>query len=94
MRNAEDMTELLLRAAGEFAKCGRARHARGDTLAIGGAVDANLAGPGGNIGPIRREIIFEPLPETMPVTIPAEPDAVPGPDIPAPSPQEPAPAPG
>jgi hypothetical protein len=40
----------------------------------------------GQIGPIRREIIFEPLPETAPpLTIPAEPDA--------PAPKEPVPEP-
>jgi hypothetical protein len=44
----------------------------------------------GQIGPIRREIIFEPLPETAPpLTIPAEP--VPAePESPAPAPVNPA----
>ncbi|HXY94437.1 MAG TPA: hypothetical protein VEP49_18310 [Acidimicrobiia bacterium] len=47
----------------------------------------------GNIGPIRREIIFEPLPEAVPITIPAEPDPAPEPGITEPAPQEPAPVP-
>lgn len=31
----------------------------------------------GDIGPVRREITFEPMPDDVPVEIPAEPEKVP-----------------